>query len=837
MRSPTRLEQTDLLTILCHRAGYPVAVYTGEEILIELANPAMMNAWGRTESVIGLTLSEALPEISNQPFVAMLKEVWNTGVDNIGEAIPAELFVDGRLQQYYFDYSYIAVKDGVGKVYAIYHTAKDVTQQVLDQKELEIARERKELLEREQVLNEELAVANEELYATNEELHETQESLSLLNQELEARVAQRTEALSRSESRLRFLLSDAPIAIAVLKDRELVIESANKKILEIWGKSENIIGLPLPVAVPELVGQSFLRILDDVYASGEAFYGYEVKAMLEQKGRLEEVYSNFVYQPLKNESGTVDGIMITVSIVTEQVMSRNKIQLLNEELLAINEELSRSQELLLNSNLDLKASENRLNTILSDLHAPIVVLTGPDHIISTTNQALLNFWMRTKDEVLGRPMLEVFPELKNQVFPGLWKYVLETGSDIQKREQKVVFKNKLTGEDRVLYVDYFYQPLKDINGHVTAVLATVLDVTEKVRSRHIIEEAEAKLRLAIDSSELGTWFIDAESRELTTSARLKEIFGFYSDEEMSLHAAIDQITPEYRDKFITELDGAITNEGSFDMEYSLKGYRDGSIRWVRSTGKLYREDAFNKANFSGTVQDITRRKLEEQRKDDFLSIASHELKTPVTALKASLQLLNRYRDNMLHSMVPRLVDQANASVLKITGLIDDLLNTTRTNEGQLHLNYQHFNIYEMLEACCTHIRIREKHDLILQGNKDLMVEADEVRIDQVVVNFVNNAVKYAPDQLEIYLIIEDLGDRVKISVKDSGPGIPADKIPHLFDRYYRADYSGAQYSGLGLGLYISSEIIKKHHGEIGVDSELGKGSTFWFNLPILKTLS
>jgi signal transduction histidine kinase len=143
----------------------------------------------------------------------------------------------------------------------------------------------------------------------------------------------------------------------------------------------------------------------------------------------------------------------------------------------------------------------------------------------------------------------------------------------------------------------------------------------------------------------------------------------------------------------------------------------------------------------------------------------------------------------------------------------------------------------MLDPCCTHIRIREKHELILQGDKELMIEADEARIDQVVVNFVNNAVKYAPDQREIYLIVEDLGDRARISVKDSGPGIPADKIPHLFDRYYRADYSGVQYSGLGLGLYISAEIIRKHRGEIGVDSELGKGSTFWFTLPRHKNLS
>lgn len=231
------------------------------------------------------------------------------------------------------------------------------------------------------------------------------------------------------------------------------------------------------------------------------------------------------------------------------------------------------------------------------------------------------------------------------------------------------------------------------------------------------------------------------------------------------------------------------------------------------------------------MQDITQRKTDEQRKDDFLSIASHELKTPVTTLKGSLQLLDRYKGHLEHPIVPKLIDQANVSVMKIINLMDDLLNTTRTNEGQLHLNKTKFVLVEMLNQCCHHVRIEGKHQLVLQGDQQLQVFADEARIDQVVVNLVNNAAKYAANSTEIYLIVEDLGDKARVSVKDAGPGIPEDKLPHLFERYYRADYSGIQYSGLGLGLYISAEIVKRHGGEIGVTSQLGLGSTFWFTLP------
>jgi len=256
------------------------------------------------------------------------------------------------------------------------------------------------------------------------------------------------------------------------------------------------------------------------------------------------------------------------------------------------------------------------------------------------------------------------------------------------------------------------------------------------------------------------------------------------------------------------------------------------LRWVRATGKFYEAHGDQPANFSGTMMDITERKLEEHRKDDFISIASHELKTPITTLKASLQLLDRIKNSSSSKTLPRLVDQANKSMGKITSLIDDLLNSSRTTEGQLHLNKTNFTITEMLAQCCSHIRMEGKYELLIKGDEQLQIHADEHRIDQVVVNIVNNAVKYAPDGKEISLIVEETGDMAKISIKDNGPGIPAERIPHLFDRYYRADHNGNQYSGLGLGLYISSEIIKRHGGQIGVESELGNGSTFWFTLPL-----
>ncbi len=137
-----------------------------------------------------------------------------------------------------------------------------------------------------------------------------------------------------------------------------------------------------------------------------------------------------------------------------------------------------------------------------------------------------------------------------------------------------------------------------------------------------------------------------------------------------------------------------------------------------------------------------------------------------------------------------------------------------------------------MEECCPHVRAEGIYTLKIEGDMNVEVYADGMRIDQIVINFVNNAIKYAPGSKEIRIFIEKINDMAKVSIIDKGPGIPAEKLLHLFDRFYRVDSSGSQYSGLGLGLYISAEIIKRHNGQIGVNSELGKGSTFWFTLPL-----
>jgi PAS domain S-box-containing protein len=233
----------------------------------------------------------------------------------------------------------------------------------------------------------------------------------------------------------------------------------------------------------------------------------------------------------------------------------------------------------------------------------------------------------------------------------------------------------------------------------------------------------------------------------------------------------------------------------------------------------------------GTATDIQELRLLQQHKDDFIIIASHELKTPITSLKASLELLDRIKDNPPSPTMSKLIVHANKSLGKVNALIEDLLNASMANQGQLHISRQHFTLSELIRECCSDINAEGVYTIKTEGDMQLGVYADITRIEQIIINFINNAIKYAPESKEILVCIEKADDMAKVSVIDQGPGIPPEKLRYVFDRYYRAESSGSKYTGLGLGLYICTEIIKRHDGQIGAESELNKGSSFWFKLP------
>lgn len=222
-----------------------------------------------------------------------------------------------------------------------------------------------------------------------------------------------------------------------------------------------------------------------------------------------------------------------------------------------------------------------------------------------------------------------------------------------------------------------------------------------------------------------------------------------------------------------------------------------------------------------------------QRKDEFLSIASHELKTPITSIQGFLQLALRLaeKENADKRMLS-FIGKANRQLGNLTSLVSDLLDVTKIQAGQMQFNYGTFNIKGLIEQCVGDIISTEHHEILIADIDDVEIYGDQHRVEQVINNFLSNAIKYSPDTKTATIYTEIIDKQLKVSVKDYGIGIPTDKIDHVFDRFVRVHDTSMLFSGLGLGLYISAEIVRRHNGTIGVNSKENEGSEFWFKLPL-----
>ncbi|AMR30381.1 hypothetical protein A0256_02580 [Mucilaginibacter sp. PAMC 26640] len=345
-----------------------------------------------------------------------------------------------------------------------------------------------------------------------------------------------------------------------------------------------------------------------------------------------------------------------------------------------------------------------------------------------------------------------------------------------------------------------------------------------------LSESENQFKQLADSIIQMIWVTDAEGYHEYYNKRWYDFTGT-TYEQTQGEGWNEIFHPDDRERAWKIWNHSLQTGDPYEIEYRLRKYT-GEYAWVLGRAAPYFDVNGRIVKWFGTCTDIDELKQLQQQKDDFISIASHELKTPLTSLSACIQLLYRVKDNPQAGTHAKLIEQASKSCQKVSSLVNDLLNVSKLTNGQLHVNYTTFNIAALATDCCQHFLDDGRHQVITTGDVHLQVTADEDRIKQVLVNFINNAIKYAPQSPNIAIHIQSVAQAVKVSVTDAGPGIPADKQKHLFDKYYRADNSGIQYSGLGLGLYICSQIIQKHDGEIGVESEMGKGSTFWFTIPL-----
>ena len=355
-----------------------------------------------------------------------------------------------------------------------------------------------------------------------------------------------------------------------------------------------------------------------------------------------------------------------------------------------------------------------------------------------------------------------------------------------------------------------------------------------LKVNHDLSATQLKLTQAIETGKMDTWSIDPNTLAVTMSDFIKELFGYKPEEELPMEAILEAVDPGYRQMLLDVLKNALENSVPSDTEYPITNKITKEQIWVKATGKVYYDSEGNKTEYSGMFMDITERKLDEIRKNDFIGMVSHELKTPLTSINGYIQLLQAKAKKSEDSFSEKALEKSALQIKKMTAMINGFLNVSRLQSGKILLQKAPFALDELVLNTVEDLKVTEsRHQITVIPCSSMIVDGDADKIANVVSNLVSNAIKYSPAGSNITVKCSMLDEMVNVSVQDEGMGIPAADLKHLFERYYRVEAGHtALISGFGIGLYLCSEIVQIHKGKIWAESTVGQGSTFHFCIPV-----
>lgn len=474
-------------------------------------------------------------------------------------------------------------------------------------------------------------------------------------------------------------------------------------------------------------------------------------------------------------------------------------------------------------------AEEQLRNLLTEAPVAMSIYRGPHHVIELANDKMLNYWGRSKEETLKRQLFEVIPELKEQGFKEILDHVYQTGERFVSGEIALTLNR--FGKNDIIYINITIEALKDENMLINGMITVAADVTEQVNARLELEKVSDTLRLAMDSSGMGIYRIIVATDHLEVSPRGRIIHAIPPDEVLTYENTLGVIVPEHRERFSQAISKAINENISFSEDYQIQPFDGSKKRWLNSTGKAELDERGHVISVVGTLLDITEPKEDEIRKNDFIGMVSHELKTPLTSLNGFAQVGLRHASKNKDEYNRSLFDRTLNQVSKMNSLINGFLNVSRLESGKIHLNLSQFRLDALVIEIVQEIRLTAPNQEFKVYCEEITVTADHYKIGTVLTNLLSNAVKYAKDK-KVTIRATQSKDNISVTVKDEGNGINESELNKLFDRYYRAEGNFAQnISGFGIGLYLSSEIISRHGGKMWAESTIGNGAIFYFTLP------
>jgi PAS domain S-box-containing protein len=387
------------------------------------------------------------------------------------------------------------------------------------------------------------------------------------------------------------------------------------------------------------------------------------------------------------------------------------------------------------------------------------------------------------------------------------------------------------------------QPILSPEGQQLGAVVVMHDISERKQAQWQLEQLNTRLKLATQAAKVGIWDYDCDSKELVWDANMHDLYG-YADGEFDgrYRSWINQVHPDDRQRVQQTLDGLLQKYKPVECELRIV-LPAGDIRWLKAFAILSRDASGRPLRMTGTNWDITATKHSEQMKNEFISTVSHELRTPLTSISGSLGLLAGGALGEMPDKARPLLDIAQKNSHRLIHLINDLLDIEKITAGKMTFNYQTLDLsFQIRRACEDNQGYAETHGVELKTTKiclkQWLIRADEQRLQQILANFISNAIKFSRPGGLVELGVKKSGERVRIEVKDQGRGIPVSFRGRIFQKFAQADGSDTKSTeGTGLGLSICKELADCMGGSVGFDSIEGQGSCFYVEFEDLKVES
>jgi PAS domain S-box-containing protein len=483
----------------------------------------------------------------------------------------------------------------------------------------------------------------------------------------------------------------------------------------------------------------------------------------------------------------------------------------------------------LKESIERSEQQKRLYETIMSSTPDLVYVFDPDYRFTYANSALLSMWGKTWEDSIGKCLLE------NGYEP--WHAEMHEKEIDQVKATKRPIRGEVSFPHATLgrrIYDYIFTPVFNERGEVEAVAGTTRDITDIRNAETAILESEARFRTMAESTDVMIAVGDETGGTIYFNEAWFNATG-RTEDELLKYGWADLMHPEDKDRVMELFTAALKERQPWQWEFRMPD-RQGGYRWLLARGTpRFRSDGSFAGYISSNI-DITELKENELRKNDFISMVSHELKTPLTSAMSYVQVSQKKMlandDTSTANMLERAVKQLG----KMTTMINGFLNVSRLESGKIHMDRARFEMAALIkeaeqEAAAGIV----SHELVVKHVEEACVEADREKIGQVIGNLISNAAKYSPNASTIQIDCVAGGGEVRVSVADEGIGISQEDLPRLFERYYRVKGNETKHiSGFGIGLYLSSEIIKGHGGQIWAESVPGKGSIFYFTLPLCR---